>query len=267
MSPLWFDTIKILIDPMQLTAIRRHGWLKPRITRYVQEFNSETDLDTRRYQHALESILNQAKPSRNAKLEIIVSSNLIRYMTLPALQTRLSASEKIGYAKAAFRETYGQGVSEWEFQVDSSEPGKPSIAVAIDASLLEQIQSTSKKLNLRLCSVSPYFMAVFNRYLTTLSSFSGLLVIVEQQRSLLAHLHQGECFHLKNVKLNTSQESLYENIQREALMHPELERALAFFCPELKHGKFDIPGWKVLNLPHKQSATTKKIHSFLEDLI
>jgi hypothetical protein len=193
----------------------------------------------------------QIKPK--SQLHITLASCFIRYMALPPLLMPMSQAEKLAYATATYRETYGAVVDEWEIKLRDTPIGHATIVAAVDKKLLDALRRIALKHQLKMTSVQPYVMTVFNRLSRSIGQVSGYLVIVECNRLLLIDLEKGACQHLRTFTLGSDwQAELNSILMRERLLTERSYRQVLVYAPKQMHVEMhDIKEWQLkrISLP------------------
>ncbi|MGA7178376.1 MAG: hypothetical protein WBX11_02150 [Thiobacillaceae bacterium] len=111
--------------------------------------------------HTLETIL-----SEHAGIEmpatVLLSNHFVRYVLVPWSESLREAAELESYARHCFSMMYGEAVGQWDVRVSPDRPGRVRLASAVEPGLLSALRAVMGKTGVRLHSVQPYSMAVFN---------------------------------------------------------------------------------------------------------
>lgn len=159
----------------------------------------------------------QMKP--NTPLEIVLGSDLVRYVSLPAQAIRMNLAEKNAYANAAFKEIHGANVDDWQVVCNDAPPQQAIIAAAIDKKLLQHLSQLALTHQLKLKSVKPYLMVAINGLAKQLAKTTAYLAIVEHSRLTLLMLQQGQCQQLHSHVINGDwQAELKHILMRESVL-------------------------------------------------
>jgi hypothetical protein len=209
------------------------------------------DTDEPVWQHAigkLESLLASMQIKPKTQLQVILSSDFVRYLILPPQLIPMSSTEKSAYAAAAYREVYGTVVGSWHIKLHDASPNQATIAVAVDEKLLETLNLISLKHQLKLVSVQPYLMRVFNSLRNQLGNLNGYLVILDSGRLLVMGMHQGQCQNLRASVIggNDWKTELEHFLVRESLLNGADNREVLIYAATQKITVLNnIEGWNI----------------------
>ncbi len=204
----------------------------------------------------LEAALVNIKYQKNTVLSLVLSSDFVRYLALPAHNIVMNTEEKTDYARAAYREVYGSIVDGWKIQCDDAAPNQTSIIAAIDQELFDGVGRVCKNNNLQLISLQPHLMPLFNRFKNELNTGDIYFSVIESGRLLFAHLIDGHFQSLRSVTLNGDWQLELESIAKreQMLMEHNAPNTLIVYAPRYKNTRLlTINGWIV-----KQIGITTK---------
>jgi hypothetical protein len=183
----------------------------------------------------LDTLFASMKISPKTQLKVILASDFVRYLSLPAQQVQMSQEEKLAYAVAAYQDVYGSCVDTWDIKLNDSAPRQPTIAVAVDKALLEALNQLAIKYQLKLVSTQPYLMCAFNALTGQVNHVSGYLAIVELKRLLLVSLQTGKFISMRTFLLGAQwQGELKSLLERELVMAGNSNPALYIYAPSHK---------------------------------
>lgn len=206
----------------------------------------------------LDTLLASMQIKAKSQLHITLASHFIRYVTLPPFLIQLNREEKLAYATATYREIYGAIVDEWEIKLRDTHTGQATIVAAVDKKLLDALKKIAQKYQLKMTSVQPYVMTVFNRLSKAIGQTSGYLVIVECNRLLLIDLENGHCQHLRTFTLGSDwQVELNSILMRERLLSEHRHRQVLVYAPKQKQTVInEIKEWQLqrIELPKQKLA-------------
>ena len=204
--------------------------------------------------HLLASMQIKAK----SKLQVTLASHFIRYVTLPPLLIKMNTAEKLAYATATYRETYGAIADDWEIKLRDTHAGQATLVAAVDKKLLDALKQIAQKYQLKMTSVQPYVMTVFNRLSKAIGHTSGYLVIVECNRLLLIDLENGHCEQVRTFTLGSDwQVELSSILMRERLLSEHRHRRVLVYAPKQKQTVInEIKEWQLqrINLSKQKLA-------------
>jgi hypothetical protein len=124
-------------------------------------------------------------------IEIVLSNHLVRYQLFPWQENLQNLKEELGFARFSFTQTYGAAVENWHIALSDEAPGKPRIAAAIDAGLLDRLGEAVKGAGGELVSVATSLVSALNFWRAEfenkqptwfLTYESGLLTVVLRDR-------------------------------------------------------------------------------------
>jgi hypothetical protein len=81
----------------------------------------------------LDAALSQLKLASNTICTLVLSSDFVRYLVLPAQPFAMNEAEKNTYIQAAYRDIYGAVADGWHIKCDDAAPEQSMLAVAVDA--------------------------------------------------------------------------------------------------------------------------------------
>jgi hypothetical protein len=194
----------------------------------------------------LESLLAANKNKNNASLTIILGSDLLRFLILPAQQVNMSRQEKSAYAAAAFQEIYGVNANDWQLKYHDNAPNKPSIVAAIDKNLLSTINQIAAKHQLKLNSIQPYVMAAYNTSAKKLDKANAYFAIVEANRLTLMLIESGQYQQMRTHVIGEDwQTELKKTLLRENALSEATCRDVLIYAPMLKTKPMAVEGWAI----------------------
>lgn len=219
----------------------------------------------------LERILSAIQIKPGTRLNITLASEFVRYLSLPPLQIRMNATEKLGYVVAAFQDVYGEVVNDWEIKCHDVPANETTLAAAIDKKLLAELNQIALKHQLILNSVQPYLMRAFNALAKQISNVSGFLVIVELKRLLLINLQDGKYQNLRTYAVGDNWQSELKNLMlREDFLgnfdKQEMDKQeILVYAPAQKNTVLNmIDGWQLKRIGTLKNVITNIQYSMLE---
>ena len=209
-------------------------------------------------------IAMQIKPG--TRLNITLASEFVRYLSLPALQIRMNAAEKLSYVAAAFQDVYGEVVNDWEIKCNDAPANETTLAAAIDKKLLAELSQIALKHQLILNSVQPYLMRAFNALASQIGNASGYFVIVESKRLLLINVRGGKYQNFRTFAVGDNWQFEFKNlILREALLGNADKQQILVYAPTQKNTALNmIDGWQLKRINTLKNVITNIQYSMLE---
>ena len=209
----------------------------------------------------LDAALSQLKLASNTVCTVVLSSDFVRYLVLPAQPFAMNEVEKTAYIQAAYHDIYGAVADGWHIKCGDAAPAQNMLAVAVDAQLMAALSQMAVQYSLKLKSVQPQLMAAFNGLMPQISRKSGYLVLLEQSKLLLMRLQNGHCQQLRTLAFSTDwQLDLQQSIQRESALNDDsitTDKPLFIYAPAHKNTAIkNIKGWNIQKVAIKNAAKT-----------
>ena len=210
----------------------------------------------------LESLLKSMEVKGKTQLQVILTSDFVRYLILPCQPMAMSTAEKSAYAIATYRYVYGAVIDGWHIKLHDAAPNQSTIVAAVDEKLLATFKQISLKHQLKLNSVQPYLMSAFNTLNHQLSNINGYLVVLEAGRLLLISLRQGQCQNLRTIMVDDDwQTELKHLLMRESLLGDTSGREVLVYAPAIKKSALNsIEGWNISRIgqTHNQAVNDRQ---------
>ncbi len=143
------------------------------------------------FEPALMKALTQLNVKANTPLSFFLLSDYVQYTALPAQAEDMSRENQQAYAQAAFEQLFGEVAQDWTVAVQDAPPFSPVICAAIKTKLVETLKNIASQARLKLMTVAPFLNTVVDHFQKEISSVSGYLAVVEQNRILLLQLQNG----------------------------------------------------------------------------
>ena len=231
------------------------------------------------WQHAinqLDSLLgdfltaHQVKPK--TALQIVLGSDLVRYVALPAQAIIMNLAEKNAYANAAFKEIHGANADDWQVACNDAAPQQAIIAAAIDKKLLQHLSQLALTHQLKLKSVKPYLMVAVNSLAKQLAKITGYLAIVERSRLTLVMLQQGRCQQLHSHAIGGDwQAELKHILMRESVLGDVAYRNVFIVAPthqntvHLNTALTAMDGWHITRIDQASRTNSMSLKGINND--
>ena len=267
------NQLLVFLDTDKVAVIKRHHGLGSHTSDQKQATFQGTietiEMQTPAWQKTiveLESILYSIQIKPGTRLNITLASEFVRYLSLPPLQIRMNAAEKLAYVAAAYQDVYGSVINNWEIKLHDAPANETTLAAAIDKKLLAELNRIALKHQLILNSVQPYLMRAFNALASQIDNVSGYLVIVESKRLLLINLQDGNYLYLRAYAIGGNWQSELKNlILREALLDNSNKREVLIYAPAHKNTVLNlIDGWQLKLISTLKNVITDIQYSMLE---
>lgn len=241
-----------------IAIVQNKGFRKDLV--YQQFIASVQNADWPSLLQQLDAALSQLKLPKNTPITVVLSSDFVRYLMLPAQSFAMSSAEKTAYVQAAYRDIYGAVADGWHIKCDDAAPDQNRLAIAVDAQLMTALSQLATQHHLKLKSVQPYLMAAFNGLMPKISRKNGYLVLLEQSKLLLIRLQNGQCQHLRTIAFNGDwQLDLLQAIERESALNDDRaasDKQLFVYAPAQKNTAIhEISGWKTQKIGLKNGLS------------
>lgn len=134
---------------------------------------------------------------------LVLSNRFVRYVAIPWNDSIVARDERLAFARHCFKERYGDVASNWTVQLGKGGYGESNVACAIDAGLINGVQEAATKANVRLESVQPYLMSVYNQFRYGLGENDGAcLATVESDTLCLAWFRKQQWQGIKTRRIS-----------------------------------------------------------------
>lgn len=166
--------------------------------------------------------LGEALPglaARPTRVSVILSSHLVRYALVPWSDALSDADEDAAFARHCFERVYGDVAAQWELRVSDAGDGAPRLASAVDAALPGALREVFAAAGMRLESIQPSLMAVYNDYRRRLNGRHAWLALLEPGRLCLALLRHGRWMRVRSVRIGPAwRDELAQVLGRETYL-------------------------------------------------
>ena len=200
MSPSWRNRFYIAISPEHISLLKLGRGLKTKLqARHDEAIAPVTKQPL--WQSALDRLTQLlGEPEwQSAEVNVVLSNRLVRYATILFSPQLKNYSEQEAFARYALTQTFGATAEQWALRIQHGKIGSPGLVSAVDHALLEGLRQACSAHKLKLRSITPYLMPVFNRYHKAIKSDPAWLVINEPGYSLFALLSGGEFVTVNGV--------------------------------------------------------------------
>lgn len=134
---------------------------------------------------ALRQWLEQNKYAKT-DIEIIVSDSFVRYAVIPWSDNVQSRAELAVLSRIHFETLFGETAAQWEIQADCSTYEAAGVGCALDRTFIAELRELITAHKLRLVSLQPYLMRVFNRWRRRIGDSAALFALVGPGHCVLA---------------------------------------------------------------------------------
>lgn len=244
MLPSWRDEVRIALCPDRVTLARVSRRWRPAVTaKHVVDCSGPQTSDWKRCVEALQQILREPF-SHDADATVVISNHFVRYAMVPWSEHLVSDDEKRAWVKHHFVERYGELPGAPEYRWSEDRPDASCVASAVDGEFVGEIRAAFEPTSLRLRSVQPYLMAVFNRCKQHAKGNSAWILVPETGRVCIGAITNGEWRTITSKKMGADwQVELPLVLGRELLLANEAAApaVILAYAPDVP--KLDFPDW------------------------
>ena len=244
MLPSWRDEVRIALCPDRVTLARVSRRWRPAVTaKHVVHCSGPQTSDWKRCVEALQQILREPF-SQDADATVVISNHFVRYALVPWSEHLVSDDEKRAWVKHHFVELYGELPAAPEYRWSEDRPDAACVASAVDGEFVGEIRAAFEPTSLRLRSVQPYLMAVFNRWKQYAKRNSAWILVPETGRVCIGAITNGEWRTITSKKIGADwQVELPLVLGRELLLANEAAApaVILAYAPDVP--KLDFPDW------------------------
>ncbi len=197
------DQVHIDLRPDQVSMVRlRKGLLRPKVIARQTEFCNTPEVGEAPWQPALRALQAGMPALGGGRMDatVVLSNHFVRYALIPCGDQLSNDREEQAYARHYFSVIYGNDAEDWALRLSTNGHGKMQVASAIDQGLLDGLERVAGVCSLRLSSVQPYLMTVFNHWRRRLSGPTVWFVLAEQGRLCISLLKRGRWCSLHTMK-------------------------------------------------------------------
>ncbi len=261
---MWRNRLVVWLDSSQITSVQFAGFRKQVAHKQYTKLNASPDLGWSQTLDALQDVLLNTKQLKQGELQVILASDFVRYLALPAHEGVIRQSQKVDFARAAYREVYGNLADEWLIRCDDAAPDLNTISAAVDTKLIDALNNVADESKMKLTSVQPYLMPVFNRLKSQLNTGSLYFAIIEPNRILFANLQSGRWQQVRSFLLEKDWQNQIKKITQRAnlAVDSQQQHVLLIYSPNDKKSSLPtIQGWALRRIDIKNSWIQNKAES------
>lgn len=202
MSLLWRDRLLISLAPGELSWVRLSGLLKPEV-RARNSLPFDHAYGAHNWDGAVAALRSQVPRWEQDKLTVrlVLSNHFVRYVLVPHSDSISGHDEEMALARFHFTKVHGDASRDWDMRLSPGKSSGTRMACAVNATLVDAIrQSFPSNTRLRLASIQPLLMSVFNSGNTAIPSTGAWLVVVEPDRACVALITGMTWRTVQNIK-------------------------------------------------------------------
>ena len=183
--------------------------------------------------------------AQDADATVVVSNHFVRYALVPWSEHLARDDEKRAWIRHHFVSLYGEPAAASEYRWSDDSPLAPCLASATDGRFIGAIRDAFEPASLRLRSVQPFLMAVFNRWKRRFGGGPTWLLVPENGRVCIASVAAGQWRTVASMSIGPDwQAELPLLLERELLLADAAgaPAAILAYAPALP--QLELPGWR-----------------------
>jgi len=248
---LWRDQLHVELFPDRVNLARlSRGWQQQEISRKTLPCG-EPEAGEAAWEAGLRVLQAEVPAMGGGRMDavVVLSNHFVRYALIPWSDQVSNDSEEQAYVRHCFSVTYNDDADNLVMRVSPNGYGAMQVASAVDQRLLDGLERVAGVCNLRLNSVQPHLMSVFNQWRRRLSGPMVWFVLAEQDKLCISLLKHGHWCSLRTMKSDNAWLTKLPNLlERELRLSDNgTERGKVFlFAPEVaKNVAFPVSDWAV----------------------
>jgi hypothetical protein len=186
--------------------------------------------------------LAAALPAHAGPAQVILANRLVRYVLVPWSDAVADGAEELAFARHCFERVYGEAAAHWDVRMSDEGDGMPKLACAVDAALPGALREVFAAAGVRLDSIQPSLMTVYNDYRRRLRGRHAWLAMLEPGNLCLALLHQGRWTRVRSMRIGPGwRVELAQILEREAYLADPDAAAREVFLWASGLGNVELP--------------------------
>ncbi len=249
MLPSWRDEVRIALCPDRVVLARVSRRWRPRVTARQVVRCAEPGIAA--WKPCVEALLRTLPEARwkDADATVIVSNHFVRYALVPWSAELVSDDEKLAWVRHHFAEVYGEAVATAEYRWSEDRPDALCLASAVDGEFVNLVRRAFEGTSLRLRSIQPYLMTVFNRWRRRVTGNAVWILAPEPGRVCLASIVRGRWRGIASRKIGADwQAELPVVLERERVLADDADAPETVFAYVPGIPRFEIPRWNKVPL-------------------
>jgi hypothetical protein len=180
----------------------------------------------------------------------VLSNHFVRYALVPWSDQISDRDEEQAFIRLSFSRTFGAEAQHWALRMSPNGYGDTQLASAIDQELLDGLERIVVAHGMRLTSLQPNFMTVFNRWRKRIPERAAWFVVAEPGRLCVSQLEQGCWRSVRAAKTGDDwQQALLKLLEREFMVSESgTERGTVYLVAPNVDSETVLPGWTVRHL-------------------
>jgi hypothetical protein len=200
-SPLWRDELGIYLAPHKLALARIGRGVHPRpVAEAGWQNPAQGDAHWSAVLAALDVQLSLPE-WHDATVRVVLSDHWVRYAMVPHSDALSGDDERMAHARHVLTGIYGEVVAQWSVTLSDSRPGRPLLACAVPAALVDDLGLLLARHRLPLKSLQPQLVAAYNHWRGSLPDGGAWFVTLEQGTLAAARLVPGAWDRVHSVRI------------------------------------------------------------------
>ena len=249
------DELRVVLCPRQVLLLRIGRNLTLRgLTRRVLEKKAIACADTTTadlpWSGAIRTLETELSGLAHATAfaTVILSNHYMHYALVPWSGALRDEEEEEAFARHFFRQSYGAAADAWELRLSPERAGAARLASAVDGRLTEAVRTSFAGMGIKLRSIQPSLMAVYNSCRDSLQKGSAWFVSFETGSLCIGRLQQGGWGSMRKLRIDGGwRDALPALLEREAyLSDADATDDVFLWAPELEQTAWPQSArWKI----------------------
>jgi hypothetical protein len=201
---------------------------------------------------AASDVLAEALRERRGRLgrvEIVLSDHFVRYLLIPWSRGLVSDTERLNFARLAFKDLYGAAADSWDLCLDEQPAGLASFAAAVDRALVSSVRDAVTRAGGQLASLVPNLVDRINRHRSAFKARQFCFSATEPGRASLAFRSNGAWQAVRSRRIDGPLgQALPVLLKQEAVVGEANGGGVLYLCSDAMPAPGAIPGWQVVPL-------------------
>jgi hypothetical protein len=182
-------------------------------------------------------------------VELVVSDHFVRYLLIPWSEGLVGNSERLAFARLAFRDLYGQSADTWGLCLDEQPAGRASLACAVDQALSSSLHEVVVGAGGQLVALTPALADCINRHRSAMKGSEFCFVAAEPGRISLAFHSRSGWQAVRSRRIDgLLPETLPTLLKQETAVGGATGGGMLYVCADAMPGlaPFAVPGWRTV---------------------
>jgi hypothetical protein len=198
------DQLTAIVSPEQVVLLHtRRQWTRRGLVERVLEKKSIPCIADGEYSWSVAMQILDSEVARisPASARVILSNHFVHYAMVGWNEALSNEREAAALARHSFVQLYGASADVWELRTNQERPAAELMASGVDPRLLETLRAVFIRNKVKLVSVQPALMAVYNNSKKALRGQDAWFVQYESGNLCLALMQQGYCRSVRTMRV------------------------------------------------------------------